>query len=47
MAVLKRYSIRRSDIILPINDTANASVAIGWLIVDADGTYNMHLMNWT
>jgi hypothetical protein len=29
MAVLKRYSIRRSDIILPINDTANASVAIG------------------
>jgi len=45
MAVLKRYSIRRSDIILSINDTINMSLATSRLIVGTNGTCNMHLAN--
>lgn len=45
MAVLKRYGICRNDICLSINNTTNASVATGRLIVDANGTCNMHLAN--
>ncbi len=45
MAVLKRYSIHRSDIVLLINDTTNTSLATSRLIVGTDGTYNMHLAN--
>jgi hypothetical protein len=45
MAVLKRYGIRRSDIILSINDTTNASIATDRLIAGMDGTCNMHLAN--
>jgi len=45
MAVLKRYGIRHSDIILSINDTTNTSLATNRLIVSTDGTCNMHLAN--
>jgi hypothetical protein len=45
MAVLKRYGIRCSDIVLSINDTTNTSLATSRLIVGTDGTYNMHLAN--
>jgi hypothetical protein len=45
MAVLKRYSIRRNNIIMSINDMINASIAISQLIVGVDNTYNMHLAN--
>lgn len=45
MAVLKRYGIRRNDIILSINNTTNMSVATDRLIASTDGTYNMHLAN--
>jgi hypothetical protein len=45
MAVLKRYGIRRSDIVLSINDTTNTSLATSRLIVGTDGTCNMHLAN--
>jgi hypothetical protein len=45
MAVLKRYGIRRSDIVLSINDTTNMSLATSRLIVGTDGTCNMHLAN--
>jgi hypothetical protein len=42
---LKRYGIRRSDIVLSINDTTNTSLATSRLIVGTDGTCNMHLAN--
>jgi hypothetical protein len=42
---LKRYGIRRSDIVLSINDTTNTSLVTGRLIVVTDGTCNMHLPN--
>jgi hypothetical protein len=45
MAVLRRYDIYRSDIILSINDTTNASIATSQLILNIDGTCNMHLAN--
>jgi hypothetical protein len=45
MAVLKRYGIHRSDIVLLINDTTNTSFATNRLIVGTDGTCNMHLAN--
>jgi hypothetical protein len=45
MAVLKRYGIRRNDIVLSINDTMNTSLATNQLIVGTDGTCNMHLAN--
>jgi len=45
MVVLKRYGIRRSDIVLLINDTTNTSLATSRLIIGTDGTYNMHLAN--
>jgi len=45
MAVLKRYDIRCSDIVLSINDTTNTSLATSRLIVGIDGTCNMHLAN--
>ncbi len=45
MAVLKRYGIRRSDIVLSINNTTNTSFATSRLIVGTDGTCNMHLAN--
>jgi hypothetical protein len=45
MAVLKRYDIRRSDIVLSINDTTNMSFTTSQLIVGTDGTYNIHLTN--
>jgi hypothetical protein len=45
MAILKRYDIRYNDIVLSINDMTNASVATGQLIVGADDTCNMHLVN--
>jgi hypothetical protein len=45
MAVLKRYDIRHSNIIMSINDMINASIATGRLIVDVDSTCNMHLAN--
>jgi len=45
MAVLKRYDIHRSNIVLSINDTMNMSLATSRLIVGTDGTYNMHLAN--
>jgi hypothetical protein len=45
MAVLKRYDIRRSDIVLSINDITNTSLATSRLIVGTDGTCNMHLAN--
>ncbi|CAK9209441.1 unnamed protein product [Sphagnum troendelagicum] len=45
MAVLKRYGIRRSNIVLSINDTMNTSLATSRLIVGTDGTCNMHLAN--
>jgi hypothetical protein len=46
MAILKRYDIRHSDIILSINDTTNALIATGKLIVSTDNSYNMHLANF-
>ncbi|CAM6017382.1 unnamed protein product [Sphagnum balticum] len=45
MAVLKRYGIRRNDIVLSMNDTTNVSITTSRLIANADGTYNMHLAN--
>jgi hypothetical protein len=45
MAVLKRYGIHRSDIVLLINDTTNTSLATNRLIVGTNGTCNMHLAN--
>jgi hypothetical protein len=45
MAVLKCYGIRYNDIVLSINDTMNTSLATSRLIVGADGTCNMHLVN--
>ncbi len=45
MAVLKRYGIRRNDIVLSINDTTNTSFATSRLIVGTNGTCNMHLAN--
>jgi hypothetical protein len=45
MAIVKCYGIRRNDIILSINNTTNTSVATDRLIVDVDGTCNMHLAN--
>jgi hypothetical protein len=45
MVVLKRYDIRRNDIILSINDTMNTSLTTSRLIVGTDGTCNMHLAN--
>jgi hypothetical protein len=46
MAVLKCYGIRRSDIVLSINDTTNTSLATSRLIVGTNGTCNMHLANF-
>ncbi len=45
MAILKHYDIRRNNIILSINNTTNMFIVIGRLIVDADDTCNMHLVN--
>ncbi len=45
MAVLKRYSIHCSDIVLSINNTMNTSLATSRLIVGTNGTCNMHLVN--
>jgi hypothetical protein len=45
MAILKRYSIRRNDITLAINDTTNAFITTGSLIASTNDTYNMHLAN--
>jgi len=45
MVVLKRYGIRRSDIVLSINDTTNTSLTTSRLIIGTDGTCNMHLAN--
>jgi hypothetical protein len=45
MAVLKRYGIRRSDIVLSINNITNTSLATSRLIINMDGTCNMHLAN--
>jgi hypothetical protein len=45
MAILKHYDICRNDIILSINDTTNTSIATSWLILNIDGTCNMHLAN--
>jgi hypothetical protein len=45
MAVLKRCGIRCSDIVLSINNTTNMSLATSRLIVDTEGTCNMHLAN--
>jgi hypothetical protein len=45
MAILNRYGICHSDIILLINDTNNVSVVTSQLIVGMDGTCNVHLAN--
>ncbi len=45
MAILKRYGIHRSIIILLINDMTNRSIATDQLITDMDNTCNMHLVN--
>ncbi|CAM6069157.1 unnamed protein product [Sphagnum tenellum] len=45
MAIVKRYGIRRSDIVLLINDTTNTPLATSRLIVGTDGACNMYLAN--
>ncbi len=45
MAILKHYDIHCNNIILSINNTTNMFVVIDRLIVDADDTCNMHLVN--